>query len=110
MVIVLHQGHLENVHEITNQAGTALKRPRLIFFLNDLMLNSGKTQCIFIGSRLMRSRIPENVVVQFDGASISPCSNVKNLGLHMDRYLTFETHISETSKRKKKRYGNADLY
>ncbi len=62
------------------------------------MLNSSKTQCIFIGSRQLISRIPEDVVVQFDGTSISPSTHVKNLGLYMDRYLTFDIHISEISK------------
>ncbi len=69
------------------------------FLLNGLMINSSKTQCIFIGSRQLCSRIAEDVVVQFDGTSISPSTHVKNLGLYMDRYLTFETHISEISKK-----------
>ncbi len=96
---LLHQGHLENLHEVINQAGIALKKIKTYFLLNGLMINSSKTQCIFIGSRQLCSRIPEDVVVQFDGTSISPSTHVKNLGLYMDRYLTFETHISEISKK-----------
>ncbi len=63
------------------------------------MLNSSKTQCIFIGSKQLCSHIPEDVIVQFDGTSISPSTHIKNLVLHMDRYLTFETLISEISKK-----------
>ncbi len=96
---LLHQGHIENIHEVIIQAGTALKKIKTYFLLNGLMINSSKTQCIFIGSRQLCSRIPEDVVVQFDGTSITPSTHVKNLGLYMDRYMTFETHINEISKK-----------
>ncbi len=39
---LLHQGHLENLHQITNQARTALKKSSTYFLQNDLMLNSGQ--------------------------------------------------------------------
>ncbi len=63
------------------------------------MVNATKTQCIFIGSRQLCSRIPEDVVVKFDRTNISPSTHVKNLGLYMDRYMSFETHVNEISKR-----------
>ncbi len=77
-----HQGHLENLHEVINQAGIDLKKIKTYFLLNGPMINYSKTQCIFIGSRHMCSRIPEDVVEQFDGTSISPSTHVKNLGLY----------------------------
>ncbi len=64
------------------------------------MINSNKTQCIFIGSRQLLSHIPKDVVIQLGGTSIRHSTNVKNLGLYMDRYMVFDTHINELSKKK----------
>ncbi len=69
------------------------------FSENGLMINASKTQSIFIASRQLYSRIPEDVVIKFDDTSISPSSHVKNLGLYMDRYMSFATHVSEISKK-----------
>ncbi len=63
------------------------------------MKNASKTQCIFNGSRQLCSRIPEGVLEKLDGTSVSLSSHVKNLGLCMDRYMSFETHVSEISKK-----------
>ncbi len=63
------------------------------------MVNATKTQCIFIGSRQLCSRIPEDVVAKFDGTNISPSTYVKNLSLYMDRYMSFEAHVSEIIKK-----------
>ncbi len=95
---LLHEGHLENLHEFINQAGTALRNIKTYFLPNGLMMYSSTTQCIFMGSRQLSSRIPEDVVVQSDATNISPSTHVKNVGPYMDRYLTSETHISEVSK------------
>ncbi len=63
------------------------------------MVNALKTQCIFIGSRQLCSRIPEHVVVNFDGTNISPSRQVKNLGLYMDQFMSFDIHVNEISKK-----------
>ena len=63
------------------------------------MINASKTQCIFIGSRQLISQIPGNITINFDGTSISPSAHVKNLGLHLDRYMMFDTHINELTKK-----------
>ncbi len=64
------------------------------------MVNALKTQCIFIGSRQLCSRIPEHVVVNFDGTDISPSRHVTTLGLHMDQFMSFDTHVNEINKKK----------
>ncbi len=77
---LLHQGHLEKLDEITHQTRNTLKKIKSYFFIkNGLMVNATKTQCIFIGSRRLCSRIPKDVVVKFDGTNISPSTHVKNL-------------------------------
>ncbi len=43
--------------------------------------------------------MPEDVVIQLGGTSFHPSTNMKNFGLHMDRYILFDTHINELSKK-----------
>ncbi len=57
-----------------------------------------KTQCIFIGSRALLSKIPGNTIVSAGEASIHPSRSVKNLGLHFDNYMSFDVHVTEIKK------------
>ncbi len=59
------------------------------------MINAIKTRCIFIGIRQLCPRIPDNVVVNSDGTSISSSTHVKNLCL----YMSFVAHFREISKK-----------
>ena len=43
--------------------------------------------------------IPEDTAVTFHNTKIYPSSHVKNLGVHIDKYMTFDTHIHEMSKK-----------
>ncbi len=58
-----------------------------------------KTQCIFIGSRALISKIPGNTTISAGEASIHPSRSVKNLRLHFDNYMSFDVHVTEMSKR-----------
>ncbi len=69
------------------------------FLENGLMVNPTKTQCIFLGDRQLLSRIPENVKNQFDDTSNCASSHVDNLCLHMDRYMMFDKHVNELTKK-----------
>lgn len=62
------------------------------FVLNGRMLNSIKTQCIFIGSRQILSRIPLDIFNNRDGDHIDPNTHVKNSALY------FDVHVSEASQ------------
>lgn len=96
---LLHQGYLDDLNEIIKQTEDTLRKLKSYFYKNGLMINATKTQFIFIGSRQLCSRIPEQVTLNFDGTTISPSTHVKNLGLSMDRYMSFETHANEISKK-----------
>ncbi len=63
------------------------------------MVNATWAQCVFIGSRQPYSCIPEDVVIKFDGTTISPSTHVKSPDLYMDRYMSFETRFNEISKK-----------
>ncbi len=63
------------------------------------MVNPTKTRCIFIGNRQLLSHIPENVKIHFDDTSICRSTHVNNLGLRLDRYMTFDKHVNELTKK-----------
>ncbi len=80
------------------------RRRKRLLLLNGLDLKwfpvtSAKTQCIFIGNRQLLSLIPPDTRISFDGDSIYSSTHVKNLGVHMDRYMTFDVHVSELNKK-----------
>ncbi len=58
-----------------------------------------KTQCICIGSRALISKIQENTTIRAGEASVHPSRSVKNLGLHLDNYMSFDVHATEISKK-----------
>ncbi len=69
------------------------------FNKNGLLLNEEKTQCIFIGSRTLLLRIPNNTVIYFNNTQIKPSDSVKNLDLYFDKHMLFDTHITELTKK-----------
>ncbi len=95
----LHSDSLDNLDTLIKNAEITLTKAKEYFLVNGLMVNPTKTQCIFIGSRQLLSHIPENVKIQFDGTSICPSAHVNNLGLHMDRYMMFDKHVNELTKK-----------
>ncbi len=74
-------------------------RLKRYFLKNGLLLNQAKTQCIFIGSCQLLSLIPPDTRISFDGDSIHPSTHVKNLGVYLDRYMTFDVHVNELNKK-----------
>ncbi len=72
---------------------------RIIFLRNGLMLNSKKTQCIFIGNIQLLTRLPLNTDIKLDDEIIIPTSYVKNLGVNFDRYMLFGRHVNEVTRK-----------
>ena len=95
----LIKGKVEDINKIVKRGEETLTKAKNYFDKNGLLINPKKTQCIFIGSRQNVSRIPEEIQINFDGSEITPSHLVKNLGLHIDRYMTFEVHINEMHKK-----------
>ena len=90
---------VENVNEMISKAENVLMKAKRYFDENGLLINPQKTECMFIGSRQNIARIPDNVHLNFEGSEIVPSLSVKNLGIHFDRYMTFDIHI-EAMRRK----------
>ena len=85
--------------ELKRNAEEVLMEAKRYFQQNGLNVNEKKTQCMFIGSRQLISKIPSGTSITFDGVNISPTMNVKNLGVYMDSYMSFDVHIDNMSRR-----------
>ncbi len=81
------------------EAETTLSRAPQFILTHGLKLNAKKTQCIFLGTRQLVPKIPANTTITLHNTTITPNTHVKNLGVHFDTYMTFETHINEISKK-----------
>ncbi len=86
---------VDKLNFIIRNTESTLLRLKSCFLRNGLLLNPDKTQSIFIGNRQLLSLIPPDTRIFFDGDSIHQSTHVKNLGVYMDRYMTFDVHISE---------------
>ncbi len=94
----LHADTINNLEDLISKTEETLYYMKQYFLLNGLMLNSKKTQCIFIGNRQQLSHIPSDTFINCDGEHIYPSTHVKNLGVYIDRYMLFYVLISEINK------------
>ncbi len=83
----LHADTPNNLVALISRTEETLRNVKQYFLRNGLMLNSKKTQCIFIGNRQLLSQIPPNTIIDCDGDFIYPSSHVKNLGVFIDKYM-----------------------
>ncbi len=95
---LLHTGTVDNIYQLIKDTESTLKQCKRYFLRNGLLLNSSKTQCILIGRCQLLAAIPPDTNVHFDGEIIQPSCQVKNLGVHFDRYMLFDVHINVTEK------------
>ncbi len=95
----LHTGTIGELETLIKNTEDTLRTVRLYFLTNGLMLNSSKTQCIFIGNRQLLAKIPMNTTINIDTENIVPSVHLKNLGLYMDKYMLFDKHVSELIKK-----------
>ena len=96
---IIIDGDIDNLEDLIRRAEEVLCRVKLYFNNNGLLLNENKTQCIFLGSRQYLSEIGNNIHVSFNGTVIKPLESVKNLGVHFDKYMTFEKHVDELCRK-----------
>ena len=93
------KGKIDDLYDIVEKAEDILTKAKQYFDENGLLMNANKTQCIFIGSRQNIAKIPDNLRISCDGSNIIPSNVVKNLGVHIDRFMIFDTHIQEMRKK-----------
>ena len=67
--------------------------------LNKLSLNAGKTELIFFHSNSNKETDLSKVYINFNGIRLNPVDFVKYLGMFIDKYLNWNQHIHELSKK-----------
>ena len=68
------------------------------FRQNFMKVNASKTQLLVLGTKPMLRNMPR-ITLNVRGATIEESDTVKNLGLLMDRSLTYEPHINHLSRK-----------
>lgn len=96
---LLLTGDIENIPHLIERAEHLLSTVKVYFQKNGLLLNENKTQYLFIGSRHVISKIPDNAVLNINGNQLKPNTVVKNLGIYFDQYMLFDSHIDEMSRK-----------
>ena len=66
---------------------------------NKLTLNMTKTEFLLIGSNQRLSNIKEKPNILIEGDKVKQVFSSKLLGVQIDQHLTWENHISMTSKK-----------
>lgn len=95
----LHSQKIENLATLVRQMECTMERVNKYFTENGLKVNSSKTQFIFIGSRQYIDRLPKDLTLKVGSSHLNVNSSVKNLGLVMDNYLSFDKHIENLCNR-----------
>ena len=86
---------LKTIETIVN---TELKEVSIWLKLNKLSLNSDKTKLIFFHSKQHILNY-DGISIKFDGNKLVPVDNIKYLGMYLDKYLSWNYHIQQLSKK-----------
>ncbi len=91
----IHAGSVDALPDLIERAEATLSSAKSYFHTNGLMLNTRKTQCIFVGTKPIIKQLPTDTKITFNNTYITPSSHVKNLGVTMDNHMSFDVHIKE---------------
>ena len=87
--------NLKTVETIIN---TELKQVVSWLKLNKLSLNAGKTELIFFHSQRHILNY-DSISIKFNGKKLFPVDQIKYLGMYIDKYLSWNFHIQQLSKK-----------
>ena len=68
------------------------------FCTHGMKLNASKTQMIVLGTPAMLRHMPA-VQLNFCGETVNDSRVVRNLGVNIDRHLTFQSHVDEMTRK-----------
>ena len=83
---------------IETTINTELKLVSTWLRLNKLSLNSNKTELICFHSRQHELNY-DNISIKFNGKKLVPVDYVKYLGMYIDKYLSWNSHILQLCKK-----------
>ena len=91
-------GSKRDVDRLVARMEDALTRVYQWFCHNDMKLNTAKTQMLVLGTpAMLRTLAP--VTLNFCTTTITESKEAKNLGVMMDRHLTFVRHVDSVSQK-----------
>ena len=96
---ILVTGTVDELDMLIGRSERLLEAAKSYFQRNGLNINESKTKCMFIGSRQYISRIPDNIVINFNGHAIEKSNKLKNLGVYFDQFMLFDVHINEICRK-----------
>ncbi len=73
----LYTGTEDALSHLLTATQTTLSSAKAYFNKNGLLINENKTRCIFIGSRALVKRIPNNITINFGNTHITPSKHIK---------------------------------
>ena len=95
---LLVSGKKSELPELISRMENSLASLNQWFSANALKVNGDKTQLIAFGSRQNLQNLPD-FEVTFRDTKLTPCKEVKNLGLTFDRNMTWDSHVDIVSRR-----------
>ena len=85
-------GKKQDLADLVSLMETTLDTLFQWFCQNGMKVNAAKTQMLVLGTPGMLRSLPP-ITLTFCGAVVSGARSVRNLGIHLDRHLNFQTHI-----------------
>ena len=95
---LLITGRKQDIHTMIETMEHALDSLYHWYCSHGMKLNATKTQMIVIGTPAMLRHMPA-VQLKFCGATVKDSRVVKNLGVIIDRHLTYQSHIDEMTRK-----------
>ena len=86
---------LKSIETVVN---TELKQVSKWLRLNKLSLNADKTELIFFHSKRHTLNY-DGISIKFNNKKLIPVDNIKYLGMYIDKYLSWNFHINQLSKK-----------
>uniref|UniRef100_A0A3B1IHU1 Reverse transcriptase domain-containing protein n=1 Tax=Astyanax mexicanus TaxID=7994 RepID=A0A3B1IHU1_ASTMX len=94
----------KNINYLVNILNDELNKVDIWFKCNKLSLNIKKTNFIIFRSQRNQSNM-EHIKIEINGSPITRVSSTRFLGIHMDEFLNFRSHIDELTKKLSKYVG-----
>ena len=60
---------------------------------NSLLVNPEKTKMLLVGTRQLMNQLEAPIHINFMGETLTPVTEVKDLGMFLDSHLTYDKHI-----------------
>ena len=88
---VYHSFKTSDINEATNTISNQCNKIQKWYCANDLLINTSKTQMIVIGQPKRVYKVKGSLKIEIDGSTLTPQTEIKNLGLIFDEQLNFSS-------------------